>query len=257
MSAERPEAMDVPGAARQPRYMRIVRELEREIAQNRYKVGDRLPGEHELCQRFDVSRFTVRQALRYLRDAGLVAARQGVGTVVAAGRVDRPFVHAVESLEGLTQYAETTRFRVGEFRLVVAGAQLARLLRCSRGQAWLRAEGYRYSPGDPAPLCWTEVYVNAEFDRIREQGGSESGMIFAFIQEQYGEQIVEVEQRLHAVLVPEAIAEGLQVDPGSPALQVERTYRSARGKTLEVAISVHPADRFNYTMLLRREHAGG
>jgi DNA-binding GntR family transcriptional regulator len=53
--------------------------------------------------------------------------------------------------------------------------------------------------------------------------------------------------------VPERIAAMLEVEPGSPALQVDRVYRSARGKTVEIAISIHPADRFSYTMRLWRD----
>lgn len=240
----------------EPRYLKIVRQIERDIARERIAVGDHLPSELDLCKQLGVSRFTVRQAIRHLRDSGMVVARRGAGTMVTARTPERSFIHAVESLDELTQYAVTTRFSIGPFERVVAGVQLARQLKCRRGQAWWRAEGYRYHGGSmngQPPICWTEVFIAEEFDRIRSQGGSPDASIFRFLEADYGERVLEVTQTISAVLVPEAVSAMLAVAAGSPALQVDRTYRSARGKVIEVASSIHPADRFSYAMRLWRD----
>ncbi|MGY6635124.1 MAG: FadR/GntR family transcriptional regulator [Alkalilacustris sp.] len=52
------------------------------IASGQIAEGDRLPSEHQISQRFSVSRPVVREALQRLRDDGLVTARQGVGSFV-------------------------------------------------------------------------------------------------------------------------------------------------------------------------------
>ena len=51
--------------------------------------GDPLPSEAELCERFSVSRMTVRQALQELTNDGLVERRRGQGTFVAQRPVHR------------------------------------------------------------------------------------------------------------------------------------------------------------------------
>ena len=242
--------------ANEPRYLKIVRQIERDIARERIAVGEHLPSEFDLCRRLGVSRFTVRQAIRHLSDSGMVVARRGSGTVVTARSPSRSFIHAVESLDELTQYAESTRFEVGPFERVVAGVALARRLGCRRGQSWWRVEGYRYSnsgAGAEVPICWTEAFVAEEFERIGELSGSANARVFGFLESEYGERVLEVSQTIHAVLVPARIAPTLAVDPGSPALAVDRLYRSARGKIIEIAFSIHPADRFSYTMRLWRD----
>lgn len=61
----------------------VAQQIQRLIVDGALKPGDRLPPERELAERFDVSRSSVRDAIRILEIAGLVVPRQGEGTVVA------------------------------------------------------------------------------------------------------------------------------------------------------------------------------
>jgi len=72
------------GSRRRPRglVMEIVGTLENEIRTGQLPVGDKLPTEAEVMQRFDVSRTVVREALSRLQAAGLVETRHGIGTFV-------------------------------------------------------------------------------------------------------------------------------------------------------------------------------
>src|SRR4051794_6221909 len=70
------------GRADAPLYVQVARTLKDEIVSGAWPVGSLLPTEDELCARFSVSRYTVREALRRLREDGLVSSRQGAGTVV-------------------------------------------------------------------------------------------------------------------------------------------------------------------------------
>ena len=54
-----------------PLYLQVVRALKDEIVSGVYPVGSQLPTEEELCERFSVSRYTVREALRRLRAGSL------------------------------------------------------------------------------------------------------------------------------------------------------------------------------------------
>ncbi|MFV0300062.1 MAG: FadR/GntR family transcriptional regulator [Paracoccus sp. (in: a-proteobacteria)] len=52
------------------------------IASGQIAEGDKLPSEHQISQRFDVSRPVVREALARLRDDGIILARHGIGSFV-------------------------------------------------------------------------------------------------------------------------------------------------------------------------------
>src|SRR5208282_3724049 len=55
------------------------------IAAGGYAAGTRLPSEHELAERYSVSRGTIRQAFAALRADGIIASRRGARRVVVGG----------------------------------------------------------------------------------------------------------------------------------------------------------------------------
>lgn len=64
-------------------YEKIVEQIERRIVSGELKVGDQLPSERELSEQFRVSRTAVREAVKALREKGLVEVRPGRGTFIA------------------------------------------------------------------------------------------------------------------------------------------------------------------------------
>jgi GntR family transcriptional regulator len=79
MSSARRTAED-----RQPKYLRIHAELRDRITSGQWPAGTSLPAQRDLAAEFGVSIMTLRQALQLLADDGLIAARHGSGTYVAA-----------------------------------------------------------------------------------------------------------------------------------------------------------------------------
>jgi DNA-binding GntR family transcriptional regulator len=243
------------GATGGPLYRQLLQVLKQEIVSGVHPVGAQLPTESALGKRFGVSRHTVREALRQLRADGLVVSRQGAGTTVAKAGAPVRYVHAVGSIEELISYAKETRFDAAATGPVVTDPLLAERLGCGTGEHWLRIEGLRYPQAQGAPICWTEVFVRAEYGGIARVLARRPGPIYAWIEDLYGERIDEIEQVLSARPMPAAAAALLGVEPGSLGVEIRRAYRLTGGKTAEVAFSLHPAERFSYTMTLRRGNA--
>jgi DNA-binding FadR family transcriptional regulator len=69
----------------------MVTEIRGLIAAGGLGVGDSLPTERELCERFSTSRTTVREAMRILKAYGLVDVRPKVGATITDNRMARAF----------------------------------------------------------------------------------------------------------------------------------------------------------------------
>jgi DNA-binding FadR family transcriptional regulator len=65
-----------------PLAAQVVHDLMSVILQGAFKPGDTIPSEETLCERFDVSRPVVREAVKTLANVGMVRTRQGQGSVV-------------------------------------------------------------------------------------------------------------------------------------------------------------------------------
>ena len=84
-------------------YEEVARQIERLILK-KLKPGDKLPSERELAEMLQVSRSSIRDAIRGLELMGLVEPRQGAGTIVreiSADSLVNPFSSALKHRQAL------------------------------------------------------------------------------------------------------------------------------------------------------------
>jgi GntR family transcriptional regulator, transcriptional repressor for pyruvate dehydrogenase complex len=95
-------------------YEQILQQVEEAILKGQLKPGDQLPPERDLAQRFGVSRTAVREAVKALREKGLVEAFTGRGTFVTNGtsqaiRQSLDLMSKISQHEGALHLAELRR----------------------------------------------------------------------------------------------------------------------------------------------------
>ncbi|MBV8348996.1 MAG: GntR family transcriptional regulator [Mycolicibacterium sp.] len=232
------------------RYLQVARALRKDIVDGVYPVGSQLPTEHELCQRFSVSRYTVREALRRLRDDNLVSSRPRAGTLVVPRTSSDAY--DVMSINDLVAFAIDARFVIESIAMVTVDDELATRTQLGTGQEWLAVRGFRETEDAEFPLCRTEYYINRAFAAVGRLLQRHSGPIFPLIEDLFGLRIVEVHQEIAAVLISPALAAGLAIEPGTPALEVHRTYTTSDGQVAQLTVNTHPASRFRHSMTMRR-----
>jgi GntR family transcriptional regulator len=240
------------GAPRPPRYQRVADELIKRIGAGKYAVGAYLPTEMELSRQYGISRHTVREALRRLRDVGLITSRRRVGTEVVARTPLPGYRQPTNSIADLLQYAEETKISVLQTKRIACDASLAELLECALGDTWLRVNSLRAVPGDARPICMTTAYVDARLPNIDDYLEHLTGPISAMLERVYGVRIARIEQSIQAVRLGKRHAALLRASAGSPALRAIRRYYDTNGKLIELSNAVHPGDRFSYVTSLGR-----
>ena len=243
-----------PLSSSEPLYRQLVQRLRGDITLGVFPVGSQLPTEEELAERFTVSRHTVREALRQLRADGLVSSRQGSGTTVMPPPPSTPFnVHRVASIDELIAYAAESLYEVDSTSIIASEDVQFDEAGLPPKRRWLRLQGFRFND-EPAssPICWTEVFVAAEYAGVERMLGRQRGPIWRLIEDIYGERLTEIEQMLRVLRAPDELAEGLQVEPGSSVVEVRRTYKNTSEKIVEVSVNLYPADKFRFNMKLRR-----
>lgn len=91
----------------------IVANIRQLISEGGLRVGDSLPTERELCERFQASRNTVREAMRILKAYGMVTVRPKVGATIIDDRMERVFdLFSFNTMEvSRTTFTEIQGFR--------------------------------------------------------------------------------------------------------------------------------------------------
>lgn len=242
------------GRADGPRYARIQRALEGRVRDGTYPVGGLMPTEIELSAEFETSRFTVREALRQLTEAGFVERRQGVGTRVISADPKVRYSQSFDSLDELFQVAKRTWYVVTGWEGVILDHALAEIASGGVGERWIRVDGVRWTEPGGRPICYIESYVPERFEALVPRFRQVEGALFQFLEQESGETIEQCEQEISARPMPEPFQRALGLKPGSWALQLARRYRT-RGGVLIASCNWHPSDQMRYEMTIRRNRA--
>jgi GntR family transcriptional regulator len=234
--------------AAKPRYKELADELREEILRGQYKA-DVFPTESDLCKRYAVSRFTVREALRALQSEGLIARKRGSGTMIQPAAARGGALHQPLSNVGeILQYARDTR---AEFAALGQGPLpriYAEQIGLVAGGQWSRFRGLRRRLDSSEPLAFTEAYVHESLRAIAEKIDTSEDTLFRQIENLARIKIVKVTQDIQAVAAPSDVAKALGLAKRTPCLRILRCYHDATDRILEVSASHHPGDKFAYSM---------
>ena len=238
-----------------PLYLQLARALKGDIVKGAYPVGTTLPTEEDLCKQYEVSRYTVREALRILREDGLVTSRQGSGTTVIPARLENADIQQVMSINDLVAYAKDTRFDITSVQMAPISQKLAKRTGLKPGEERLVVRGYRYREGLDTPFCITEYFINRAYAAVGRVLQRQAGPVFPLIEDLFGLKINEVQQQIAATLVTDALSRELKVPVGSAALEICRIYKTSNEDIAQVTLNTHPAEHFQHSMTMRRVRA--
>ena len=118
--------------------------------------GDRLPGEHDLCQIFGVSRPVVRQAIQDLCCEGLLVRRHGKGTFVATPRIAEKLAQKLTGFyQDMREHGRETVSKVSRQKVVKAPPKVAAALGSPTGGPVIRIDRLRFA--GEIPMVWVRT----------------------------------------------------------------------------------------------------
>ena len=245
------EALAGTGPGRQPLYAALAALLIRDIRSGRYPPATNLPTEKELSERYGVSRQTVRQALRNVREQGLISSHAGIGTIVRPRPDGRTTFKSVNSIEELLEFVGTTEMHAVSLREVTTDARLAALLECPEGRLLSEVGFVRRTPGSDLPMSYVLIYVHPRYAAAQVTPAVSNRPIYQNIEAMFGVRVHEVRQDITATVLDAGLAGILQAGEGEPALRITRFYYDANGELVQTSISYYPSDRYTQSARFR------
>jgi GntR family transcriptional regulator len=232
-----------------PLYLQVASTLRTAIVRGIYQIGSRMPTEEALCRRFDVSRHTIREALRQLRTDGLIASRPGSRpTVTRPALSTQPEVFANEIGKDFFDYTIETRLAIGSMEMAPLGPALALETGLSPDDQWLWVKAYRIHVDEGHATCWNEYVIDAKYAAIQRLLARHVGPLIPLLEDLFGQRVTRMARSMSAIEMPAERAERLSSSPGSPALGVLTRCETADGRLAMLNQSIHPSGVISYTI---------
>jgi GntR family transcriptional regulator len=234
---------------------RLRDELLQEITSSQLQPGTKLPSEGQLAKRFQVSRATVRDAVRALVEAGYVIRRHGSGSYVTERR---RMPHALDSTLSYLAMIESAGARAGMHLLAAAFEQCSEHdgpLQLSPGETVLVVE--RVRTADDRPVIYSHDRIPARLLRADLDLRKLDPSLFALLKA-CGHAPDHATATLRAVASTSDTARVLGVRRGKPLLYIEEVDYDRQGTPVMLSREWHVSEAFdvriNRTAHPRGEH---
>jgi DNA-binding GntR family transcriptional regulator len=228
-----------------PLYFQVAQQLERSIVDGELHAGARLENEVALAERLGVSRPTMRNAIQYLVERGLVVRRRGHGTVVLPPRVRRA-AQLTSLYDDLHKSGQRPSTEVRSFEIVGADQAVAGALEVEPDTPVYAIERLRYA-GD-IPLALMRNHIPADRLPLSEDALRDHGLYELLRSRGVKPQVAY--QVIGAKAASTAEARALGESRGAPLLTMQRTASDASGHPIEYGSHVYRASLYSFTLTL-------
>ena len=192
------------------KFAMIATDITEQITSGAYNPGDRLPTIPELCDRYHVSKITVKRAMDRLAMRGLVARRRGSGTFVRSNSLSQDYIRPETSL----------KFKLHEFEVRHPSASVAQFLRLDESEFVFHIHRTRIEDGSPRADEFLFLPIRL-VPRMREDQARTD--FTAYLSDEYGLRKSSVNQYARAILPDANTMQKLAIDVPTPLLEVEYT----------------------------------
>lgn len=230
-----------------PLYSQLVEEIIKKIDVNEYHEHDKLPSERELCEIYNLSRITVRQAFQELESEGYIYRLHGKGTFVAQKSFNQNLVSLYSFTEEMKKVGKTPTTKVLSFREIAVDERLAYKMQLNPLEKVFQVIRLRLA--DNKPLIYETSYLPKSFFANLTKEDLDKRSMYDVFNEDYQVRVTKATERFSATLIRDIEADYLEIKTGQPAMLFKRTAFHNE-KLIEYTISVARGDKFEFTVEL-------
>jgi GntR family transcriptional regulator len=222
--------------------------IEKLIADRAIKSGTRIPTESELATELNVSRTTIRSALKVLEQEGKIERSPGRGTILRQPRLGQLLGKLLSFSEEMKLRGLTPSNRLIEITPTMPSAPVRALLRLDGESVW-RLRRVRCANSEPIAVETCNIPRSALTEQEADDLGN--GSLYELLG-QHGRAPVRSEQSAQAGLADPEEATLLNIEAGRPVLRFERLSFDANEEPIEFVTSTYRGDKYSFYVLLKK-----
>jgi GntR family transcriptional regulator len=235
-----------------PLYIQLKNIIEDKIKEEDWKPGDIIPSEKELQQQFEVSRITVRQAIKELENDGLVKKKQGKGTFVSFPKLSHKLPNLTSFTEDIESKGLNPKSEIISIEKVI-NAEVAEKLGANSQTVFLNVRRLRLINGEAVGIhdCYLDTNILAQkaINEIKDMNDETS--LYDII-EAYNINISHADETLEGGVSDPYISRLLGIKKDFPLLILERITYTDQNEVFEFVKMHYRADKYKYSIRLNR-----
>lgn len=232
------------------KYMNIFQELSEEIKNGVFEPNSLLPSEHELCERFNTSRETIRKALTLLSQNGFIQKMQGKGSLVLdISKMTFPVTGLVSFKEIQQSLGRDIQTTVHKLELIEAEDWLANQLECPQNALTWEVVRARTIQGERVILD-KDWLLQSSVPSLTEEICADS--IYAYLEGQLGLNISYAKKEITVEPATDEDRALLDLDGYSHIVLVKNFVHLEDTSIFQYTESRHRLDKFKFVDFARR-----
>lgn len=232
-----------------PIWLQVLRSIEYGISTRLYTQGDQLPSEHELCEHFDVSRTSVREALSHLERSGLITRRQGKGAFVDTP--SSPWSWTLPSAPSLLgEYNQGGRSALTS-QIIRAGVEMLPAWAAAAFASNPSGQGFvveRLRAVGKLTAVHVVNYLPRRFAGLAPSLRDPHASLYSALEQVSGVVVTRMHRTIEATSADRHLAQLLEIEEGSPIVVVEAVAYDQNNDPVDFSRASVRTDRLRVTV---------
>lgn len=230
-----------------PLYVQLMDILINQI-ENYMEENDQLDSEREICEKYDVSRTTVRQALDELEKQKYIYKVHGKGNFISSRRFEQELIKVYSFTDEMRKLGKKPVSKLLNFEIAEPGSKISRKLKIKENELVYKITRIRIA--DDIPMIYEVTYLPYENFNGMTKKDLEENPMYEIFKRNFNVHITSAEEALESVLINKLESIYLDVSQGQPGLKIERTTYENK-KVIEYTLSIARGDKFKYRVCLK------
>lgn len=236
-----------------PLYFQLKTLIMDEIKSGTYKVGNAIPTEKELSERFQISRTTVRQAITELVQEGWLYRVKSKGTFVTQPKISQDFIKKLESFnDQILRAGMTPSTEVLELKVIKASLTIAKALEIQENDSVIYLHRKRLA--DNEPIVTIQTYMPYESCSFVMEHNLQEERLYSILGQNVETAVFRVKRVVEAVEANRLDQQHLNMKTGKPIQHFTSTGYNTYGKPIEFSLARYRGDRNSFEIVVFPEN---